>query len=45
MTDPNNDAADIAWLRNLAAEGATAPFRGASVLLAAGLIYGVASLV
>ncbi len=37
-------AADIAWMRNLAEEGAQAPLRGASVLMFAGLLYGVASL-
>ncbi len=45
MTDPTTDTADIAWLRNLAAEGATAPMRGGSTLMAAGLIFGFASLV
>ena len=44
MTDENN-AADIAWMRKLAEEGAATPFRGASLLLAAGLIFGAASLV
>lgn len=43
MTD-ENDTADIAWMRKLAEEGATAPFRGASILMAAGLIYGIASV-
>jgi len=43
MTD-KNDAADIAWMRKLAEEGATAPFRGASILMAAGLIFGAASV-
>ncbi len=43
MTD-QNDAADIAWMRKLAEEGATAPFRGASILMAAGLIFGGASV-
>lgn len=41
MTDPQND---IAWMRQLAEEGGQAPMRGASILFAAGLIYGVASL-
>jgi hypothetical protein len=45
MTDPCNDAADIAWLRNLAAEGADAPMGGGSILMAAGLIYGVGGLI
>jgi hypothetical protein len=40
-----NDAADIAWMRRLAEENAQAPFRGASILTAAGLIYGGASVV
>jgi hypothetical protein len=37
-------AADIAWMRRLAEEGAAAPMQGASILMAAGLIYGAASL-
>lgn len=41
MTDPHNDTADIAWLRNLAAEGASTPMGGGSILMAAGLIYGL----
>ena len=41
MTDPQND---IAWMRQLAEEGGQAPMRGASILFAAGLIYGAASL-
>ena len=45
MIDKTEDAvADIAWMRKLAEEGADAPMRGASVLLAAGLIYGAASI-
>lgn len=44
MTEPNNDTADIAWLRTLAQEGASAPMRGGSILMAAGLIYGLASV-
>lgn len=40
-----NDAADIAWMRRLAEENAQAPFRGASILTAAGLIYGGASVI
>lgn len=44
-TDTQADArADIAWMRNLAQEGADAPFRGGSVLFAAGLVFGAASL-
>lgn len=45
MTDSDNAPADIAWLRQLAEENGTGPMRGASILLAAGLIYGVTSLV
>lgn len=37
-------AADIAWMRRLAEEGAAAPMQGASILFTAGLTYGVASL-
>lgn len=45
MTDNNEDpAADIAWMRRLAEEGADAPMQGASILFGAGLIYGVGSL-
>lgn len=44
MTDPRNDTADIAWLRNLAAEGASTPPQGGSILCASGLIWGTASL-
>lgn len=44
MTDPHNDTADIAWLRNLAAEGANTPPQGGSILCASGLIWGTASL-
>lgn len=39
-----NDTADIAWMRKLAEEGAAAPFRGASILMVAGLIYGAAAI-
>ena len=42
--DTDNAPADIAWLRQLAEENGTAPMRGASILLAAGLIYGLTSL-
>jgi hypothetical protein len=45
MTDSDNAPVDIAWLRQLAEENGTGPMRGASILLAAGLIYGVTSLV
>lgn len=41
MTDPQTD---IAWMRQLAEEGGQAPVRGASILFAAGLIYGAASI-
>lgn len=42
--DTDNTSADIAWLRQLAEENGAAPMRGASILLAAGLIYGLTSL-
>lgn len=41
--DADNPSADIAFMRQLAEEGATAPLRGGSILMAAGLIYGAAS--
>lgn len=44
MTDPTDDTADIAWLRNLAAEGASKPMGGGDILMAAGLIYGLTSI-
>ena len=45
MTENNEDpAADIAWMRRLAEEGAGAPMQGASILMSAGLIYGAAAL-
>lgn len=45
MTEHTQDpAADIAWMRRLAEEGAEAPMQGASILMSAGLIYGAASL-
>lgn len=45
MTDKSdNPAADIAWMRQVAEEGADAPMQGASILMSAGLIYGVAAL-
>lgn len=43
--ETDNAPADIAWLRQLAEENGTGPMRGASILLAAGLVYGVTSLV
>ena len=40
MTPNTEDpAADIAWMRRLAEEGADAPMEGASILMSAGLIY------
>lgn len=45
MIDKVEDtAADIAWMRRLAEEGAQAPMQGASILFAAGVIYGLGSL-
>lgn len=45
MTENTEDpAADIAWMRRLAEEGAEAPMQGASILMSAGIIYGAASL-
>ena len=45
MTHHNEDpAADIAWMRRLAEEGAGAPMQGASILMFAGLIFGTSSL-
>lgn len=45
MTEKTEDpAADIAWMRRLAEEGARAPMQGASILFGAGLIYGLGSL-
>ena len=45
MTEKIEDpAADIAWMRRLAEEGATAPMRGGSILMAGGLLYAAASL-
>jgi hypothetical protein len=40
----DNPAADIAWMRRVAEEGADAPMQGASILMSAGLIFGAASL-
>ena len=46
MTETTEDpAADIAWMRNLAEEGAGTPFQGGSILMSAGLIYGIASVI
>ncbi|MDP2765100.1 MAG: hypothetical protein Q8O54_09715 [Brevundimonas sp.] len=45
MTENTEDpAADIAWMRRLAEEGAEAPMQGASILFGAGLIFGLGSL-
>ena len=45
MTEKIEDpAADIAWMRRVAEEGREGPMQGASILFAAGLLYGVASL-
>lgn len=45
MTDHNEDpSADIAWMRRLAEENAQTPLQGASILFAAGLIFGLGSL-
>jgi len=45
MTHHKEDpAADIAWMRRLAEEGAGAPMQGASILMFAGLIFGASSL-
>ena len=43
--EPETTAADIAWMRKLAEEGADAPMRGASILMVAGLLYSAASVV
>lgn len=40
----DTESTDIAWMRQLAEEGGRTPMRGASILFAAGLIYGAASL-
>ena len=43
--DTDNAPADIAWMRRLAEEGSQAPMQGGSILMTAGLSYGVASIV
>lgn len=43
-TQADPAAADIAWMRNLAEEGARTPMQGGSILMTAGLTYGAASL-
>ena len=45
MSETRDDLNDIAWLRGLAEEGAKAPIKGASILFAAGLIFGTASVI
>jgi len=42
--DAKTSAEDIAWMRRLAEEGAGTPMRGASILMAGGILYGLASL-
>jgi len=44
MTDTRDDTTDIAWLRQLAEEGRRTPMKGAAILMAAGVIYGSASV-
>ena len=44
IENTENPAADIAWMRRLAEEGAQAPMRGNSLLMFGGLLYGLASL-
>lgn len=44
MSDTREEMTDIAWLKGLAEEGAKAPIKGASILFAAGLIFGTASV-
>lgn len=45
MTEHTEDsAADIAWMRRLAEEGAQTPMQGNSLLMFGGLLYGLASL-
>lgn len=43
-SDADGGPADIAWMRNLAQEGASAPLRGGDILLAAGLLFGLGSV-
>jgi len=38
------DETDIAYMRRLAEEASTAPMRGGSILMSAGLIYGLSSM-
>lgn len=48
MTERDNSVdvggADIAWMRNLAQEGASSPLQGGDILLAAGLCFGAVSV-
>lgn len=44
IENTEDPAADIAWMRRLAEEGAQAPMRGNSLLMFGGLLYGLASL-
>lgn len=44
MNDASDTASEIAWMKSLAAEGARSPVQGGSILLAAGLIWGTASV-
>lgn len=44
IENTEDPAADIAWMRRLAEEGAQAPMRGNSLLMFGGLLYGFASL-
>jgi hypothetical protein len=45
MTERTDDpAADIAWMRQLAEDGAHSPMQGNSLLMSGGLLYGLASL-
>ena len=45
MTDRNDLHSDIAWMRQLAEEGRHAPLAGGSIMMSAGLIYGITSAV
>lgn len=42
--DPIDTPNDIAWMRQLAEEGAQTPMRGGSFLMTGGLVFGIASL-
>lgn len=43
--DPIDTPNDIAWMRQLAEEGAQTPMRGGSFLMTGGLVFGIASLI